>query len=565
MNRKARRAQEKAEKRAEKRAARQLRQNPDASPADIAMQAASRHFQAGDLDQAATALEAVVLEHPDHYDTTYGLGVIYAARGESERCIPLLARACDLKPDAADARFNLAKALEQTGRFDDALEVYADALSTDPKEVACHLGIGGILKDRGDLEGAAWSFNQVLEIEPKNDMALTNLGATLQLQGRLMEAEAANRNAVQANPANAVAHGNLGNVLHEMERLDDATASYRRAIKLTPNDGHVDAKAHHNLGLILLLQGKLSEGWAEYEWRLQAENRERAFTRPRWRGEDVKDKTILVWGEQGVGDEILFASQIPDLMAAGAGVVLESDARLVPLYQRSFAGARCIAKDTGKDADKKDVVKDGGAGDIDFQVPSGSLAQYLRPDFDSFTGGAAYLKADGGKRSLLRKKYKDGGGLLVGIAWHSGNERSGPKKSLTLADWAPLAKIPGVTLVDLQYGDWAADRLAFEKATGGTLLHDGGIDQTADLDAFAAQVAAMDLVITISNTTAHMAGALGVPVWVLLNTMPLNCWLLDRDDSPWYAAARLFRQTKPDDWVDVMMRAATALKGVAEG
>ncbi|NQU60830.1 MAG: tetratricopeptide repeat protein [Rhodospirillales bacterium] len=540
MNRKERRRQEKAE--------RQLKRG--GAPADIAMQTASRHFQAGDLQKAAEVLEDFHRENPDHYGATHGLGVLYASQGDTAAAIPFLERACALNPDAADGHYNLGKAYQTAGRADDALAAYAQALEIDPGEVPSHLGIGEILRQAGDLDGAAWSFNKILEIDPDNDAVLTNLGAMLQMQGRLADAEAAQRKAVAINPANAVAHSNLGNVLHETERFDDAKAAYRRAIELAPDY----PQPHHDLGLVLLLQGNLSEGWAEYEWRLQAEKRERFFAERRWLGQDLRGETILVWGEQGVGDEVMFASLVPDLIAAGANVILESDARLVPLYRRSFAEANCIAKDAAY-------------GDIDYQVPSGSLAQYLRPDADAFPGGEAYLRPDEAKRDALRAKYKDSSGnLLVGIAWHSGNERSGPRKSMTLTDWAPLAGISGVTLIDLQYGDWAAERQAFEEtteATGTSILHDAGIDQMADLDAFAAQIAAMDVVISISNTTAHMAGALGVPVWVLLNTSPLSCWMLEGDDSPWYASARLVRQTDPDDWARVIERAAAELAKLA--
>jgi len=134
---------------------------------------------------------------------------------------------------------------------------------------------------------------------------------------------------------------------------------------------------------------------------------------------------------------------------------------------------------------------------------------------------------------------------------------------MTLADFAPLAAVPGVTLVDLQYGDTAAERRAVEPATGAAVIHDAAVDQMADLDAFAAQVAAMDLVITVSNTTAHMAGGLGVPAWVMVHVAPLNCWLLERADSPWYPSARLFRQTRVGEWAGVVARVRDALRTFA--
>ena len=151
---------------------------------------------------------------------------------------------------------------------------------------------------------------------------------------------------------------------------------------------------------------------------------------------------------------------------------------------------------------------------------------------------------------------------MVGISWNSKNKRIGDRKSLALSELEPLAGVAGVKLVDLQYGDTQAQRDAFHTETGIGILHDDGIDQMADLDAFAAQVAAMDLVISVSNTTVHMAGALGIPTWVILNTAPLACWMVGRDDSPWYSSLKLFWQTEPGLWSDVIERVAKELSSM---
>ena len=151
---------------------------------------------------------------------------------------------------------------------------------------------------------------------------------------------------------------------------------------------------------------------------------------------------------------------------------------------------------------------------------------------------------------------------MIGIAWVSKNKRIGPQKSMALRELAPLAGIPGLRFIDLQYGDTAEERARFEDETGTAIIHDEDVDQMADLDAFAAQVAAMDLVISVSNTTVHMAGALGVPAWVMLNTVPLPCWLLEGEISPWYPTVRLFRQTEAGEWGDVIGRVAEALRAL---
>lgn len=191
--------------------------------------------------------------------------------------------------------------------------------------------------------------------------------------------------------------------------------------------------------------------------------------------------------------------------------------------------------------------------DIDLQVSSGSLGRWLRPEFDTFPDRPSYLVADTGRRDALRQQYlEDGEKLLVGISWMSKSPSTGHYKSMSLIDMQPLTKTPGISFINLQYGETESERQAFEKETGSHIIHDEGIDQMRDLDAFAAQVAAMDLIISVSNTTAHMSGALGVPTWVLLNTVPMCVWMLERDDSPWYPSLRLFRQKKRGDWESVI-------------
>ena len=246
---------------------------------------------------------------------------------------------------------------------------------------------------------------------------------------------------------------------------------------------------------------------------------------------------------------------IPDLIERGAEVILECDNRLIPLFSRSYTAITCVAMDEtskGKPADKE----------FDFHVPFGNLGYWLRPDLSSFGDRLPYLKADAGQRLALRKRYLgQGNDFLVGIAWSSKHPTYGERKSMTLQDLRPLLEIPGVTFIDLQYGETGEERKAFTAETGIEVFHDDAIDQMADLDAFASQVAAMDMVVTISNTTAHMAGALGVSTLLMLGTVPYWYWLLERQDNPWYPSLRLFRQLERGDWEGVVERVCKELAG----
>jgi hypothetical protein len=235
----------------------------------------------------------------------------------------------------------------------------------------------------------------------------------------------------------------------------------------------------------------------------------------------------------------MYASMISDVLMLGAKVTFEMDARLVPLFARSFPKIKCVARCL-KPADYIQNTE------FDYQIPIASLGQYLRKDEASFGDGARFLLSDKAKTKELRRKYKVGNNLIIGIAWYSSDGR-GMSKSVPLKALTPLFKVPNIQFVDLQYGDQSAERQAFGKTTGFTLLHDDNIDQMKNIDDFAAQISAVDLVISISNTTAHIAGALGVPTWVMLGAAPMRRWLMNRNDCLWYASVELIRQRNEDD------------------
>ena len=457
-------------------------------------------------------------------------------------------------PKAFVAHVNLGVVLQDQGRLEDAAETFQNALAINPEVAEVHYGLGLVLQDRDETADAEAAFRRAVEINPDYAEALNGLAIALEKQGETEEAAATFERALAANPGFAEAHNNLGNLYHKEGRPDDAMAAFRRAIEINPEY----AEAHRNLSHVLLLAGRLDEGWKEFQWRWRCRDfpsATRPFPQPPWTGEPVDGKTVLVWGEQGIGDEVHFAAMVPDLIDAGARVVLECEHRLVPLFGRSFPEATCVATETPPAAETM-------AGDIDFQVPSGNLGQWLRPDLDSFPGRESYLTADEDRAQALKDRYRDGGDdRLVGIAWISKNPEIGKDKSMALADWRPLAEIGGIRFVDLQYGDTADERAEFEQDTGTPIIHDDAIDQMADMDAFAAQVAAMDLVISVSNTTVHVSGAMGVPTWVLLNTLPLCVWMAEGEDSPWYPSIRLFRQSQAGEWADVIGRVVAALEG----
>ena len=592
------------------------------SPKQI-FQKAVRFYEAGNLKKARSCLLDIQRRQPDITDVLHLLSLVALQMGRAPEAVGYLEKAVRLAPGSADLSGLLGTALKKAGRAEDALSAFEKALAINSDSADLHFNLGNTLRDLDRSEQAIASYRRAVEINPRFIDAFVNLGLVLKITGKFEDAVASYRAAIDLDPGDAWAHTNLGNALQELGKPDEAVVAhgkalalnpepvefhnnlagalvesglsekatdvYRRALATNPDspDLHCglgtalvdaglmdearkaygkaldlapdDPLARYLLGRAHLLDGNLAEGWKGLEARWQAEilkMRNVEFPQPPWQGENLRDKTILVWGEQGVGDEVLCASMVPDLVGQGAHVVLECDDRLIPLFQRSFDDIECISRN---DPPLPEALRD----EIDFQIPTGSLAHFLRQEMKAFPNRRNFLVPEPDMGSTLQTRYRsDDEGLLVGIAWDSKNVKFGRHKSRALEKLAPLGQIPGITLVDLQYGDTRPDRDAFAASNGIEVLHDDSIDQMADLDAFAAQVATMDLVISISNTTVHIAGALGVPCWVLLNKVPLNCWMLQRDDSPWYSSLQLFRQTRPGDWSDVIDRVCKELHGL---
>ena len=330
---------------------------------------------------------------------------------------------------------------------------------------------------------------------------------------------------------------------------------------LQANPDYVEAR--WNKSLLHLMLRQYGEGWREYECRLSPLRRtrpKRPFPQPRWEGRRDLPGALLVWGEQGLGDEVLYARMVGELVDAGMDILCEVEPRLIPLLQRSWPTMRLVpAAPSRKPPDPATLGPE-----IAAQIPMGSLGQFLRPDLAAFPTSASYLRADEARAGRYRQQVQaqsTPGNVVVGISWASKNPDIGLHKSIALKDWAPILQIPGISFVDLQYGDTASERGEAEKVLGVHVQHLPEPDLFHDIDGVAALVAACDLVITVSNTTAHIAGALGIPTWVLLPRGNGKLWYWGTaETTPWYPSARLFRQEAAGDWSGVIAAVAAALR-----
>jgi tetratricopeptide (TPR) repeat protein len=434
----------------------------------------------------------------------------------------------------------------QEGRLADAERMYREILSVDPEQADCLHLLGMIAFQIGRHENAVELIRKAIAIKGNAATFHSNLGNVLQAQRKLAEAGACYQRALVLRPDLAETWVNLGNIFKARREVDSSLTCYRRALALNP--GLAEAAAGESMAL--LLSGDFASGWKHFDRRWQTKDFNspmRVYPQPVWNGEKLASGRLLIWGEQGIGDEIMFAGLIPDVIRAGNRCVLDCDARLNPLFSRSFPDVEVVS---GFDPGSQPELE------IAAHLPCGSLPGFFRASRDAFAATTSpYLVADAAERERFRAQYGDGR-KLVGLAWHTKNKTTGIDRCVELQILASMLAEPGIQWISLQYGDHEA----LQKEVDGTpIVVDRTVDQFAAMDRFAAQVAAMDLVITIDNSTAHLAGALGVSTWVLLPYAPDWRWMLDCEDSPWYPTMRLFRQKTAGNWLGVMRSVQNAL------
>ncbi len=443
-----------------------------------------------------------------------------------------------IEPDNPEACLNLGVCMEKEGELEQALQCFrkAAALRSDSAEAWCNCG--HVLNALKRHEEALASYDKALALKPDFADAWTNRGSTLNEIGRSAEALANHDRALALQPAHAEAWYNRGNVLAQLRRHDEAIECHAQALKLKP--AFIDA--HINKAVSLLTLCRFEQGWEEYEWRWSspAFPSARPITiAPPWDGQYV-DGTLWVWAEQGIGDEILYCSLLDSLRPLARRIMVTADRRLLPMLSRSFPGIDF--------RDSQSVVPPGLA---DRQTAMGSLGRHLRRTTAEFPSGAAgFLKADAHRSAAFRARISLPGERVCGIAWASKNVKFGPLKSLRLADLLPVLKLPGLRFVDLQYGDTAEERAGLTQAHDLTIRHLDDLDCFNDIEGLAALIDACDFVVTSSNVTVHLAGALGKPAHLITPASRGKIWYWHENQprSLWYPSVRMHWQAADRSW-----------------
>jgi Flp pilus assembly protein TadD len=454
--------------------------------------------------------------------------------------------AVQLKPDYAGAYTDIAILLDQQGDLPGAEDACRRAVAANPDSPRVHSNLAAVLDRQERFAEAAESCRQALARDPGLAEAHSNLAAVLWRQRDLAAAVASCRQAISINPNCAAAYCNLGTALSDQGDLAEGLRCYERVLTLQPDS----AAAIYYSGLTHLLQGNFSQGWQNYEhrWRLKhMHSFRRNFPQPLWRGEALHGARILLYPEQGLGDILQFVRYVPLVAACGGKVILEVPPTLKQLLS-GIEGATEI------------VVRGESLPDFSWQCPFMSLPLAFGTDLASIPAKIPYLHADPDKVQAWSQRL-EGEGLRVGLVW-AGNPKhvNDCQRSLSLAQFAPVTQVPGVSFYALQKGPGAIET---QSLPAGMRLIDLGPYQS-DIADTAAIVANLDLVLSVDTSVAHLAGALGKPVWILLQYMPDWRWLLEREDSPWYPTARLFRQSAFNDWTPVLQRVAAELARLAD-
>lgn len=574
---------------------------------------AVQHHQAGRLTQAEQLYRLVLQHEPRQPDALHLLGMVAYQVGQYAQAVELIGRAIAISPRAASYHNNLGLVYRALGRDADAEASYRQSLQLQPNFPEALNNLGNVLRDRGELNGAVELYRRALELKPayaeahnnlgtgyyelgkvseaigcyrraielKPDYgeAWGNLGVALQHEGQLAPALDACRRGVELKPNEAAGYNHWGSVLRQQHQYGQALACYEQALRLKPRDPRAhkgkgaclfwqgrmteaidsfqqslheasqDAETHTNLSLALLIQGRLAEGWPEYEWRWRVKGRPLPEVGlPQWDGTPLDGKTILLVTEQGIGDTLF-------LIRYAAVLKERFDCRVVAMVPRRLVAL--VGTCPGID---ELVAQEDATPTADVFVPLGSIPARLNETLASIPGKVPYLTAEAELVASWQQRLAHYDGLKIGVVWQGNPQfQADHSRSFPLAELAPLAGVPGVRLFSLQKG-YGAEQLgtlgdAFEVIDLGTDLD----STTPTFVETAAVLKNLDVVIAPDTALAHLAGAVGVEVWLALSYPADWRWFLDREDSPWYPTARLFRQPKLGDWASVFRRMADTL------
>lgn len=473
--------------------------------------------------EALAILQEARRQWGDHDRILFAMATVFSDLGMGEGAITLYRMLLAKRPSDTMLRNNLAAALDGAQQHEEARRIIDEAIALAPHDRALFITKALNAHHAGQTAEARETLQAILAHDPQHGIALLNLAEVVADEGCMDECLSYQRRAMKSLGPLPLLRFNMSQTLFKLGQLDEAWSLYEARFEDTPGQ--------------------------------KPRSQPRATRLPRWDGRALPpEKKLLVWMEQGIGEEILYASLLAEAHALCPSLLVECAPRLLPLFARSFPFLTCVARH----GDAKAV-----AGDYDaaFQIPAASLGGLFRKDLDSFTPHAGYLKADKEKTARLKARYKGAEGKpVIGLSWRSQKRLYGDPKSIPFSDIVAALTSTDAQFVSLQYGDIEKD-ITFAAQQGFSLLHDKDIDPLTSLDDSAAQIAACDAVLTVSNTTAHMAGALHIPAHVLVpaGTAAPHHWFYGQASSPWYPSLRLYWQDYTGHWGKALHHAVNGL------
>jgi tetratricopeptide (TPR) repeat protein len=492
----------------------------------------------GEIEKAIEAhINAIALK-PDFFEAYYNLGIVFKKQGKLDKAIEAYIKCLEINPNNADALYNLGNAFQERGKLDEAIESYSKTLAIKPDFHNAYNNMGNALKKQGNVEKALDVYNKELSVNADSEHAWCNIGDLLYEQGKLQEAVEAYKKALNIWPDSAALYYNMGVVFKKQGKLDKAIEAYNKAIAIKPDYG----MAHNNLSFALINSGRLKEGLEETEWRWKINNNPsefRHFLQPKWDGKvSLKDKRVLIWSEQGIGDILRCSHLAPLISSQAKHCIFESPQKLIPLLSRSFPNIEIRPYDRSSDLERDD---------FDFHLPTGDLHKHFLTEITRNNRPSSFLFPDPIRIDFWKTRLRSlGSGPYVGISWKSAN--MGPERLqfyAPISEWAPLLTLQNITFINLQYVDCKDDLFQIEDEFGVTVHDFGDLDQYNNLADVAALCAALDCVVAIGNSVAVISAGVGTSTKYVI---PADADWDNIIGNPVGPFVDVFRRNKSEPW-----------------
>ena len=511
-------------------------------------------LQTGRVAEAESAFRKVLRRERAHLGALNLLGIVLTQLGQFAEAETHLAAALKQNSNSDVTLYNYGIVLKELQRPAEALKRFDEALAINAGIADTWNNRGVVLNQLDQYEDAIASYDKAIALKPNYAEALNNKARSLALLNRDEESLAACEQALTYDPQMPEAWFGRGNMLFKLSRYDDALQSYDRATAINPNLIY----AKYERGATLLALGRFKEGWHIYEQRRQTDDFGRAppviEARIQTVGsrEELAGKIVAVLAEQGVGDEIMFASMLPDLLRDAKAVTYEIDPRLVRLFSPNFPSVNFVARKSQEQLLRGEVAQEFLNGQFDVTIYAGTLGRVYRPELKAFPR-SPYLKPQAESVNRWRASLADGSGLLrVGITWRGGSKKTGHSdRSMTLDQMKPLLDRADCQFVSLQYGDVADEIDSFNRTSGGRIKYFPK-EQINDFEELGALIEALDLVISVQNTTVHLCGAMGKTCFAMLPRRAEWRYGASGREMAWYSSVELWRQTETANWAEVL-------------